>query len=252
MRLQLAVVACCLFAAACGSSGAAETAPTSVELTVFAAASLTNAFEAMGTAFERANPDARVTCNVASSSTLATQITQGAPADVFASANGTQMDVVADAGLVAGDPIDFAGNTLEIVVEDGNPLDIRGLEDLTRDDVTVVLAAEEVPAGQYAREALDAQGLDVRPASLETDVRAVLSRVALGEADAGVVYTSDIASAGDSVEGVTVPADENVPATYPIAALADADEPDTARAFVAFVGSEEGRRLLRRFGFEPL
>lgn len=252
MRLQLAVVACCLFAAACGSSGAAETAPASVELTVFAAASLTDAFEAMGTAFERANPDARVTCNVASSSTLATQITQGAPADVLASANGTQMDVVADAGLVAGDPIDFAGNTLEIVVEDGNPLDIRGLEDLTRDDVTVVLAAEEVPAGQYAREALDAQGLDVRPASLETDVRAVLSRVALGEADAGVVYASDIASAGDSVEGVTVPADENVPATYPIAALADADEPDTARAFVDFVGSEEGRRLLRRFGFEPL
>lgn len=253
MRLQLAVVACCLLAAACGSSGAAGTAPPdSAELTVFAAASLTDAFEAMGTAFERANPHARVTCNVASSSTLATQITQGAPADVFASANGTQMEVVADAGLVAGGPIDFAGNTLEIVVEDSNPLDIRGLEDLTRDDVTVVLAAEEVPAGQYAREALDAQGLDVRPASLETDVRAVLSRVALGEADAGIVYSSDIATAGDAVEGVTVPADENVPATYPIAALADADEPDTARAFVDFVVSEEGRRLLRRFGFEPL
>lgn len=253
MRLQLAVVACCLFAAACGSSGAAETAPSEgVELTVFAAASLTDAFEAMGTAFERANPDARVTCNVASSSTLATQITQGAPADVFASANGTQMDVVADAGFIAGDPIDFAGNTLEIVVEDGNPLDIRRLEDLTRDDVTMVLAAEEVPAGQYAREALDSQGLDMHPVSLETDVRAVLSRVALGEADAGVVYTSDIASAGDDVEGVTVPADENVPATYPIAALADTDEPDTARAFVDFVVSEKGRRLLRRFGFEPL
>lgn len=258
---RLLVVVCCLLAVACGSPspGASDRdtpspggGGVSGDVTVFAAASLTDVFEAMGTAFERANPDARVTFNFASSSTLATQITEGAPADVFASANGTQMEVVADAGLVADEPVDFTGNTLEIAVEPGNPLGINRLADLTRDDVTVVLAAEEVPAGQYAREAIDGQDLEVRPASLETDVRAVLSRVALGEADAGVVYSSDIATAGDDVEGVTIPADENVPATYPVATLDDAADPTAAQAFVDLVLSDEGRRLLRRYGFQPL
>lgn len=263
MRLGVMVMACCLFAAACAAQGAAGRSTPSATtrpdasgpagpVTVFAAASLTDAFEAIGAAFEEAHPASDVTCVFASSSTLATQITQGAPADVFAPADRTQMDAVADTGLVAGRPVAFAGNTLEIVVEDGNPLDIRGLADLTREDVTVVLAAEEVPAGRYAREALDAQGLDVRPASLETDVRAVRSRVVLGEADAGVVYASDIATAGDGVEGVAIPADENVPATYPIATLDDASNPAAARAFVDFVTSADGRRLLREHGFQPL
>lgn len=260
MGLRLLAVLCCLLTAACGAQGGADrtaqavtpTAGVSGEVTVFAAASLTDAFEAIGAEFVRTNPATDITFSFASSSTLSTQITQGAPADVFASANDTQMAVVADEGLVAGEPVEFAGNILEVVVEEGNPLDIRGLADLTRDDVTVVLAAEEVPAGQYAREALDALDLDVRPASLETDVRAALSRVALGEADAGVVYTSDVATAGDGVEGVAIPADENVPATYPIATLDGADSPAAAQAFVDFVTSEGGQRVLREHGFQPL
>lgn len=256
MRLHLIVVSCCLLAAACGTQGAADPAGATGggadEVIVFAAASLTDALDAVADAFEREHPGAVVTTTYASSSTLATQITQGAPADVFASANATQMDVVANAGLVVGQPTDFAGTTLEIVVEDRNPLDVRGLADLTRDDVTVVLATEEAPAGQYAREALDAQDLEVRPASLEADVRAVLSRVALGEADAGIVYRSDLATAGDGVESVAIPADENVPATYPVAEVRNAPHPAAARAFIAFVRSATGRRLLRDHGFEPL
>jgi molybdate transport system substrate-binding protein len=249
--------------AACGGGGRA-TAPSepaadaasetgsgalSGDLTVFAAASLTDAFEDIGERFEQANPDVEIAFNLESSSTLATQITEGAPADVFASANQTQMDVVDDAGLVAGRRTDFAGNRLEIAVEPGNPKGIEGLEDLAQPDVTVVLAAEEVPAGQYARQALDEQGIEVEPASFETDVRAVLSRVALGEADAGVVYVSDVVAAGGDVEGVEIPADRNVPATYPVATLAEAPNPDAGEAFVEYVLSDEGQDVLDEFGF---
>jgi molybdate transport system substrate-binding protein len=233
------------------ASGVATEAAESLsgEVTVFAAASLTDAFEDLGERFQQANPDIDVSFNFGSSSTLASQITEGAPADVFASASHTTMDVVDDAGLVAGGRTDFAGNSLQIAVEPGNPKGIKGLEDLARSDVTVVLAAEEVPAGEYAREALDARGVDVQPASLETDVRAVLSRVALGEADAGVVYVSDVVAAGDDVEGVEIPADQNVSASYPIAILADAPNPAAGQAFVHYVLSGEGRRVLNELGF---
>lgn len=232
-----------------GSTAATSSAAVSGALTVFAAASLTDAFEAAAEQLEQAHPGVSVAFSFASSSTLATQITEGAPADVFASANQTQMDVVEDAGLVAGERTDFAGNSLQIAVEPGNPKGVEDLRDLARDDVTVVLAAEEVPAGEYAREALDTQGIEVEPASLETDVRAVLSRIALGEADAGVVYTSDIASAGDEVEAVDIPPEQNVPATYPIATLTDAANAAAADAFVDYLASDEGQELLREFGF---
>lgn len=257
------VVLCCLLTAACGVSQATEmratrTSPAtpapgelSGPLTVFAAASLTDAFEALAADFERAHPAVAVRSNFAGSSTLAAQIAQGAPADVFAPANGAQMAMVDDAGLVDGQAVDFAGNSLEIVVEAGNPLRIATLRDLARDDVTVVLAAEEVPAGEYARAALDAQRIAVRPASLEPDVRAVLTRVGFGEADAGVVYASDVATAGDDVEGVAIPPEQNVSAAYPIAVLADAPNPAAARAFVDLVRSPAGQRRLRAYGFTP-
>lgn len=262
-RTQLVLVAALVLLAACGgaaaettsgSTGAASTgaadAPLTGDVTVFAAASLTEAFTELGTAFEAMHPETTVTFNVAGSQQLATQIaTDGAPADVFASANQTQMDVVADADLLDGDPVVFARNRLEIVVEPGNPADVTTLEDLGRDDVTVVLAAEEVPAGQYAREALDAAGVTVRPVSLETDVRAVLTKVALGEADAGIVYTSDITAADERAEGVAIPDEDNVIAAYPIAALRDAPNAAAGRAFVALVRSEEGRRTLDAYGF---
>jgi molybdate transport system substrate-binding protein len=258
MRNRFAVVLVALALTACGGDPAATPAQVSSEpgspalsgvVTVFAAASLTDAFEAIAERFEQANPDVDVTFSFGSSSTLATQIAEGAPADVFASANQTQMDAVDEAGLLAGTRADFAGNSLQIAVEPGNPLGIGGLEDLARPDVTLVLAAEEVPAGRYAREALDAQGVEVKPASLETDVRAVLSRVALGEADAGIVYVSDVVAAGDDVAGVDITPEQNVAATYPIAALADAPNPAAGEAFVGFATAVEGREMLGEFGF---
>ena len=231
---------------ACGSS-----APSAHgRLTVFAAASLTDAFEEIGTDFTAAHPEVEVTFNFGSSATLATQIIEGAPADVVASASPQHMDALAAADLLADRAVDFAGNRLAIAVEAGNPLEITTLRDLERPDVTLVLADVAVPAGQYAREMLDAQGLVVSPASLEVDVRAVLARVALGEADAGIVYASDITAAADRVDGVTIPPEVNVRATYPIAALASAADPATAQAFVDHVVSPQGQDVLRQHGFD--
>jgi len=264
-----AVVSLAVLLAACGSGQAASpqagtrddgrTATASEpasgqalsgQLTVFAASSLTDAFEDLGERFTRTNPDVEVAFNFGSSSTLATQIVQGgAPADVLASASPTPMNDVAGAELLAGQPQTFTRNTLEIAVERGNPLHIQSLADLTRPDVTTVLAAEEVPAGGYTRHALDVAGIQVTPASLEVDVRAVLSRVELGEADAGVVYVSDIVAAGDAVEGVQIPPERNVPASYPVAALAEAPNPQAAEAFVDYVLSDEAQATLTEYGF---
>jgi len=258
-RRGLLAAVLALLAAACGQTGAASsnapaparsgTGQLSGELTVFAAASLTDAFERLGAIFESDHPGVTVTFNFAGSQQLATQIVEGAPADVFASASGAQMDVVANAGLVAGEPVAIATNRLEIAVEPGNPNDIADLSDLARDDVTVVLTAEDVPAGQYAREALDAAGITVAPVSLETDVRAVLAKVALGEADAGIVYASDIVAAGDDVTGVEIPAAQNVTATYPAAVVSDSPNPAAAQAFLRFLTSDAARETLRQLGF---
>jgi molybdate transport system substrate-binding protein len=260
VRRALRVVMLCfaLLLAACAAttSGGAEEAATmgearvsrvSGDLTVFAAASLTDAFREVAAAFTAEHPAVNVVFNFAGSQRLAGQIIQGAPADVFASASTGQMDMVVEVGLAAGEPQEFTGNLLEIAVEPGNPLGIAGLDDLSRPDITLVLAAPEVPAGRYAAEALDAAGVQVSPASLEHDVRAVLSKVELGEADAGVVYRSDIAAAG-SVDGVEIAAEDNVPASYPIVTLIDAPNPVAAQAYVAFVLSEEGQDILARGG----
>lgn len=226
-----------------------RTGPASGEVLVFAAASLADAFEAIGAAFEHANPDATVRFNFAGSQQLASQILHGAPADVFASADARQLQAVAEAGSVAGETRLFAANELAIVVERGNPLGIRGLVDLARADLTLVLPAEEVPAGRYARQALDWAGVEVVAASLEGDVRAVLFKVRLGEADAGIVYTSDVLAAGTTVDAVPIPPDHNVVALYPIAVLTGAPNRDAGRAFVTFALSAEGRGVLGRFGF---
>lgn len=225
-----------------------DAAELSGDLTVFAAASLTDAFEELEASFEAEHPDLDVVFNFASSSTLATQMVEGAPVDVFASANDTQMTVVTDAGLADG-PAEFTTNVLEIVVEAGNPLGIEDLEDLARDDVVLVLAASEVPAGQFAAEMLEAEGIEVTPSSLEVDVRATLSKVELGEADAAIVYRSDVVTADDTVEGVTIPDERNVIASYPIVTLSDAPNPDAAAAFVAFVNGPEGQAALETAGF---
>lgn len=246
--LPLAVVA--LTAAGCGAQGdGAASGRVSGELVVFAAASLNDAFDALGDAFGDEYPDVEVVANFAGSQTLASQIAQGAPADVFAAANTTQMDVVAAAGGLSAAPEVFTTNRLEIAVEPGNPLGIDGLADLTDPGLQLVLPAEEVPAGSYARQALEAAGVTVTPSSLERDVRAALAKVELGEADAAVVYASDLVVADGRAEGVPIPPRYNVAAAYPIAVLADAPNPATAAAFVDFVLGDQGREILAAHGF---
>ncbi len=232
----------------CAADPAVETGEVSGEVVVFAAASLTDAFDEIAEAFEDATSVA-VVFSFAGSQTLASQINEGAPADVFASANARQMDVVGDAGGLAGAPRSFTSNLLEIAVEPGNPLGIAGLADLSDPALLLVLPAEEVPAGQYAREALEAAGVTVSPVSLEQDVRAALSKVELGEADATIVYASDVVAADGRVTGVEVPPDQNVPASYPIAVLAEASNPTGAEAFVSFVLGEVGQGILADHGF---
>jgi molybdate transport system substrate-binding protein len=189
-----------------------------------------------------------VTFNFAGSQALATQIQQGAPADVFASADVANMDKVAD--LVAT-PQNFASNLLQIVVERGNPRGIGGLDDLAGPDLKVVLAAEDVPAGRYARQVLDQAGASVTPVSLEDNVKAVVTKVSLGEADAGIVYVTDVTAGGDKIQGVDIPADQNVAATYPIATVKASKAQDQAQAFVDLVRSAEGQQVLETYGFRP-
>jgi molybdate transport system substrate-binding protein len=252
----LIIVTLGLPAVACGprpttdrAQATAMSTAASGELTVFAAASLTDAFAQIGRDFEAEHPAVAVTFSFAGSQQLATQIVNGAPADVFASASPAQMEVVADARAIAGEPVIFATNRLEIAVEPGNPRGVADLEDLARTDLKVVLAAEEVPAGQYAREALDAAGVAVTPVSLETDVRAVLSKVALGEVDVGIVYASDIVAASDGVASIEIPHERNIVASYPIARVTAAPNPHTADAFVAYLAAERARTALRDHGF---
>lgn len=248
-----------LVAAGCGDDSGGSSSTTddpsgsstevSGDITVSAAASLTDAFGAIGDDFTAANPDASVEFNFGSSSTLATQIVEGAPADVFASASTTAMDTVVDGGLNGGDPVVFARNKLEIAVEPGNPLGVESLEDLANPDLTVVLCDPSVPCGQYADQALEQAGIEVTPASREVDVRATLSKVELGEADAAIVYQSDVVAADGSVDGVEIPDDENVIATYPIVVVADSGNEAVAQAFVDAVTSDGGQATLEEYGF---
>src|SRR5262249_10866971 len=205
------------------------------KVTVFAAASVNDAFRTIGTDFEQAHPGTTVEFNFAGSSTLARQIVEGAPADVFASADDENMKKVVDAGDVAGAPQPFARNRLAIVVPRGNPKHVAGLADLGRSGMTVALAAPGVPVGGYAGQAFAKAGIPRPQASNEVDVKAVLTRVAMGEADAGVVYTTDVVAGGDRVEAVSIPEQHNVIASYPIAALKGAPNAAGARAFVAYV-----------------
>lgn len=232
------------------------------ELTVFAAASLTDTFEAIADAFEQAHPDVTILFNFGGSSTLAAQIDQGAPADVFASANDTQMQVVIDGGRITETPVTFAKNRLVLIVPATNPLNIQSLLDLANPGISLILAAPEVPVRAYTDAMLERTAMDAaygeafRTAVLanlvseEPNVRQVSAKVALGEADAGIVYASDVTP--DIVDGVltvSIPDDFNTIATYPIALIDDADQPELARAFVDFVMSEEGQAILVEWGF---
>jgi molybdate transport system substrate-binding protein len=187
--------------------------------------------------------------NFAGSSDLVGQINEGAPADVFASADQDNMTALTEAGGNAGDPVVFAENSLEIAVEPGNPRGITGVADLADPDLVVVTTDPEVPIGTYTQQVFTNAGVTVIPASFETDVKAVLNKVVLGEADAGVVYSTDVEAAGDTVSGVEIPADLNVTPEYPIVATAAATNAAGASAFTDFVLSAVGREILQSYGF---
>ena len=216
--------------------------------TVFAAASLTESFTALGQAFTARHPTRHARFSFAASSALATQLEQGAPADVIATADEVTMKKLVDAGLVDA-PRTFAKNRLAIAVEPGNPKSVRGLADLAKPDLLVVLAAEQVPVGRYARQVLAAAEVDVTPRSLEPDVGSVLTKVQLGEADAGIVYATDVKAAVGKVDGVEIPEAQNAVAVYPIAVSKHSADAAAAKAFVEFVLSLEGRAILERSGF---
>jgi len=225
---------------------------TSGDVTVFAAASLTDVFTEIGDAFTTANPDAEVTFNFAASSELVTQINEGgAPADVFASADQSNMTKLTDAGNNDSDPVVFATNLLEIIVEPGNPRSVTGVADLENDDLIVVTCAPAVPCGKYAQQLFQNAGVTVTPDSLEENVKAVVTKVTVGEADAGIVYKTDVTGAGGRAEGVAIPVDVNVLAEYPIAITKDASNAEAARAFLDFVLSQQGQKILDAYGFLP-
>ncbi len=196
-----------------------------------------------------AYPDARVVFNFGSSSDLVTQINEGAPADVYASADQVNMSKLISAGGNAGNPAVFATNSLQIIVEPGNPKGVTAVSDLADPDIIYVTCAPDVPIGEYAAEVLAAAGVTLTPASLEENVKSVVTKVTLGEADAGIVYTTDVIAAGDQAEGVDIPADINVVATYPLVAIEGAPNAEGAQAFVEFVVGEQGQKILARYGF---
>lgn len=253
MRALLPALAGCLVLtslAACGSDDAAGDAAKKDEtIRVFAAASLTETFTELGQKFEAAHPGTTVELNFGPSSGLAQQIGSGAPADVFASASPSNMETVVQAGE-AEDPRDFATNSMEIAVPADNPADIASLDDLTNKDVKVAVCQAQVPCGQVAAEVFTHAKITVKPATEEVDVKSVLTKVTLGEVDAGVVYATDVLAAGDKVRGIEIPDDVNATTNYPIAALTASEHAIVAAQFVELVLSAEGARVLEDAGFQ--
>jgi molybdate transport system substrate-binding protein len=249
------------FLAGCAPAASPVSEPEVRILNVFAAASLTDAFTEMGKNLEAANPGLTVTFNFAGSQTLRTQIEEGAPADVFASANKAEMEALVKASLVPeGTSQVFLTNKLIVILPVNNPARLEKLEDLAKPGLKLVFAAEEVPVGKYARQVLDQMngslGADFKDRVLanvvsnEDNVRQVVAKVQLGEADAGIVYTSDAVAAPD-LKTIDIPTDLNVVAEYPIAPLTHSANADLATAFITYVLSDEGQAILQKWGFAP-
>ena len=259
-RLAVAVALASLIAAACSddgpNAGGGDTASAQGgDLTVSAASSLTDAFTEIGNAFEKANPGTTVAFNFGPSDRLAGQIDEGAPVDVFASASPTWMDSVQDDGPGVTDRADFAQNRLAIIVPAGNPAGIENLDDLTEDGVQLVLAADGVPAGDYAREILRDAGISnaamANVVSNEEDVKAVITKVMSGDADVGIGYVTDVTpDVSDQITLIPIPDEENVVATYPIAVVNGSQEADLAQGFVDYVLGD-GQQTLAEYGFLP-
>lgn len=231
-----------------GDSGSGEVSGT---VLVFAAASLTDAFGDLSDAFEAAYPGTTVELNLGGSSALREQILEGAPADVFASANESNMTQVVDAEAHGSEPVIFVRNMLQIVVPAGNRAGVTGLEAFGDESLLIGLCAQGVPCGDFGREILANAGITPAQDTDEPDVRALLTKVAADELDAGIVYVTDVTAAGDEVEGIDIPAEHNVEARYRIATLDASPNPAAAAAFVDFVLSEEGQAILTSYGFAP-
>ena len=250
----LALSACSSSDDASGSSGeqkssASSSPKLSGTVTVFAAASLKESFTTLGKDFEKAHPGTKVTFNFGGSDTLAASITGGAPADVFAAASPKTMAIVTDKNDAATAPATFVRNQLEIATLPGNPDKVASLKDLTKSGLKVVLCDKTVPCGAAAQKALDASKLKLTPVSYEQDVKSALTKVELKEADAAVVYKTDVKAAGDKVEGVEFPESADAINEYPIALLKDAPNAAAAKAFIAYVLSDKGKTVLSAAGF---
>ena len=245
MRRLLVLVLLMSTLAACGS----DEKPDKTTLTVFAAASLNGTFTEIGKQFEAKHDDVTVRFNFGGSADLVAQLGQGAPADVFASADTANMDKATAADLVAGEPRDFATNSLEIATPPENPAAVRSLDDLSRAALKVVLCAAEVPCGAVAHEVERRSGIEIKPVSEEQSVTDVLGKVISGEADAGLVYVTDVKASGDAVKGIGFPESSAAVNTYPIAIVKDTKTADLAQAFVDFVTGSTGRGVLDAAGF---
>jgi molybdate transport system substrate-binding protein len=250
MKRTLSGLAAAVFAlAGCSSSasGSSDGPGKAGSITVAAASSLTEAFDTLAARFERAHPGTSVKITYGASSDLGTQISQGAPVDVFASASAKNMT---DLGVQAEQPVDFVKNTLEIAVPPGNPAHIKSVGDLARSGVKVAVCDPAVPCGVVAAQVLENAGTTVHPTASLADVKSTLAAVESGEVDAGLVYVTDVRAAGGKVVGVEIPADVNASTTYPIAVLRDSRNATLAHAFVDYVLSAAGAKVLAAAGFE--
>ena len=244
-RAAAALLASGLTVTGCSSASSADRE----HLTVFAAASLQESFDEIGAAFRTPHPDCDVTFNYGGSSTLAQQIVQGAPADVFATASATTMKTATSAGAV-GAPVTFATNTMELVVPPANPGHITALADLTRPGTKLALCQPDVPCGAASRTVLAKASVTTKPVTLEADVKSVLTKVRLGEVDAGLVYVTDARAAGTAVTSIPVPAGQNATTTYPIGVVTATTNQALAQDFQAFVTSADGQKVLAAHGFD--
>ena len=250
MKRALVALAALAVLIATVQPAAAQQEPSG-EITVFAAASLTESFDAMAKQFQKKYPDVDVRFNYDASSNLATQINQGAPADVFASADADNLQKTIDAGTVTPPPVVFAKNRLEIAVEKGNPKKIKSLADLQKSGLVVVLCADQVPCGKYAAQSLAMAGVTINPSSKEENAKATLSKVSIGEADASIVYVTDVKASKGTTSGVKIADKQNVIATYPMGVVKDSQNATAAKAWVQYVTSKDGQKTLRKFGFLP-
>jgi len=245
------VLAACSSSTTTAPSGSSSAGKVSGTVVVFAATSLTDAFNKIGAGFEKAHPGVTVKFNYNGSSSLATSINQGAPADVFASAAPANMKTVTDAGDAVGTPQIFTRNTGEIMVEKGNPKKITSVKDLANPAIKVAVCAPEVPCGAVATAIFKNAGVTVKPVTEETNVGGVVTKVTLGEVDAGIVYVTDVEANGSKTTGVPIPADQNDITEYPIVQVKGAPNATAAKAFISYVLGPDGQKVLTSFGFLP-